>query len=100
MIDLDPSGRVSRVGQALTTENFARIRVGIDRQEDVLRLLGPPRMKQQYARTEFIAWLYGYKQDGVWDSEMAIYFDSAGVVRELQNGPDPRFLMNGRDRSK
>ncbi len=99
MVDLDTAGRVAQVEQVLTMASFTRLRTGVDTQAEVRRALGPPRLVQKFSRVKLTAWLYAYKEDGMWNSEMAVYFDPAGVVRKLENGPDPRFLMDGNDRS-
>ncbi len=95
LVDLDRAGRVNAVRQALTFANFMRVRTGVDTETDVQREFGPPREVQQFKRVNLTAWLYAYKEDGTWNSEMAIYFDPKGVVRKVENGPDPRFLGPG-----
>jgi len=99
MVDLDPAGRVAHVRQVLSMDSFMRVRTGVDTEADVRRALGPPRLVQEFSRVKLTAWLYAYKEDGLWNSEMAVYFDPKGVVRKLENGPDPRFLMDGHDRA-
>lgn len=97
-IDFGADGRVARIRQVRTMENFARVRVGVDRAADVRREFGPPRLVQEYARVNLVAWMYPYRENGLWNSEMAIYFDADGVVRRVENGPDPRFLGGGNER--
>ncbi len=99
MVDLDPAGRVAKIEQVLTMGSFMRVRTGVDTQAEVRRALGPPRMVQEFSRLKLTAWLYAYKEDGIWNSEMAVYFDPQGIVHKLENGPDPRFLRDGGDRS-
>jgi hypothetical protein len=97
-VDLDATGRVALVRQVRTMENFMRVRIGIDREADVRREFGPPRLMQEYSLVNLVAWMYPYLEDGIWNSEMAIYFDPQGIVRRLENGPDPRFLGHGNER--
>jgi hypothetical protein len=99
MVDVDQSGHVVQVRQALAMEHFMRVRVGVDTTADIRREFGPPRLAQEFARVNLTAWLYAYQEDGLWNSEMAIYFDPQGIVRRIENGPDPRFLGNGGNRS-
>ena len=33
-----------------------------------------------------------YKEEGIWNSMMYIYFDSQGIVRRMENGMDPMYL--------
>jgi hypothetical protein len=39
--------------------------------------------------------MFPYLENDFWRSEMAIYFDPQGIVRKVENGPDPRFLGDG-----
>jgi hypothetical protein len=100
MVDVDAQGRVQRVEQVLTYQKFARLRVGIDDRTVVLREFGIPFREQPYPLSGLTAWMYPYKENGVWNSEMAVYFDRNGVVRKVESGPDPRFLRNGPDRNR
>lgn len=95
LIDVDAQGRVTRVDQVLTAAHFGRIKVGADDTSLVRREFGPPREIQTYAASGLTAWLYPYKESGVWNSEMAVYFDKAGIVRKVESGPDPRFIRGG-----
>ena len=94
-VDFDAAGRVARVTQVRTSENFARVRIGVDTQADVRREFGPPRTVEPYPRIGLVGWRFPYVENGVWNSEMVIYFDAQGIVRKVENGPDPRFLGNG-----
>lgn len=97
-VDFDPTGRVARVDQVRTAENFARVRIGVDTEADVRRDFGAPRLIVPFPRVGLVAWMFPYVQDNVWNQEMAIYFDPQGVVRRVESGPDPRFLGGGDDR--
>jgi hypothetical protein len=94
-VDVDPSGRVMQVTQVRTGENFGRVRVGADRPEDIRREFGVPRTVVEYKLANEIGWHYPYLEQGIWNSEMVIFFDRQGVVRRTENGPDPRFIGNG-----
>ena len=94
-VDFDSSGRVTQVSQVRTAANFARVRIGVDTQADVLRQFGRPRITQAYPRLGLVGWMFPYEEDGWLKSEMVIFFDAQGVVQKVQNGPDPRFLGNG-----
>jgi hypothetical protein len=100
MIDIDANGRVQRVEQVLTYEKFARLRIGVDDRAVVLREFGIPFYEQTYPLSGLTAWMYPYKDNGIWNSEMAVYFDRHGIVRKVESGPDPRFLRNGKDRDR
>ena len=94
-VDFDAAGRVTRVTQVRTAENFARVRIGVDTQADIRREFGPPRLVMPFPLVDLVGWTFPYREDGVWNSEMVIYFDAKGIVRKLENGPDPRFLGDG-----
>jgi hypothetical protein len=85
------------VTQVRTAENFARVRPGVDTEADIRREFGPPRTTEFYSRVGLVGWMFPYVEDLVWNSEMVIYVDPQGIVRRIENGPDPRFL-GGSDR--
>ena len=89
MIDLDAAGRLARWENVLDENHFAAILPGM-RPPDVLRLIGPPTTKGQYARpTPGITWFYRF--DTVQRCILfEIAFDKAtGVVLEGDYPPDP-----------
>jgi hypothetical protein len=46
---------------------------------------------------DYEVWSYRYRESGVWNSMMHVHFDQAGVVRQMLNGPDPRYQDHDRD---
>lgn len=92
MVDVDAQGRVLRVQEVLTSAHFARIRIGHDDTTSIRREFGPPRVVQSFPRLGLTAWSYAYVEDLFRNSEMSIFFDVSGIVRRVENGPDPRFL--------
>jgi hypothetical protein len=98
MVDVDASGRVLTARQVRTSEHFATLRPGIDGPDHVQREFGTPWRIERYALSGLTAWMYPYKEAGVWNSMMALHFDDAGRLVRVENGPDPRFLGGrGRD---
>lgn len=95
VVDFDSTGRVAQVRQVRTGENFARVRVDVDTQADIRREFGPPRTVVPYPRVGLVGWSFPYLENDIWRSEMVIYFDAQGIVRRIENGPDPRFLGDG-----
>jgi len=91
MARIGADGRLISYEQVLTMEKFATIKVGQFNKNDVLRTIGHPLDTTYYDRVKLEAWNYGFKESGVWNSEMTVYFDQAGIVRKLENGPDPRY---------
>jgi hypothetical protein len=90
MARIGPDGRLQSLTQVLTMESFARIVPGVTRQEQVLRIVGAPSEVRFYRHPGMRAWNYPYKESNVWDSMMTIYIDDTGLVRRMENGPDPR----------
>ncbi len=91
MARIGPDSRLISYEQVWTLENFNKIKVNEATKADVLRLIGHPTEVTRYARIPYDAWNYGFKESGVWNSMMTVYFDDQGIVRKLENGPDPRF---------
>ncbi|NUU03697.1 hypothetical protein [Herbaspirillum robiniae] len=91
MARVGPDRRLISYQQVWTIENFHAIKVKQDTKEDVLRRVGRPTEITRYARIPFDAWNYGFKESGVWNSQMTVYFDDSGIVQKVENGPDPRF---------
>jgi hypothetical protein len=76
--------------QVLTTAKFAALNVGSATKSDVLHAIGTPSDTSYLPRVDLEVWSYPYKENGVWDSMMHVHFDKDGIVRKMQNGPDPR----------
>ncbi|MFL9922663.1 hypothetical protein PQR62_00205 [Herbaspirillum lusitanum] len=91
MARIGPDQRLISYEQVWTLQRFQAIKVNQDTKADVLKQVGRPTEVTRYARIPFEAWNYGFKESGVWNSEMTVYFDDQGVVRKVENGPDPRF---------
>jgi hypothetical protein len=91
MARIGPDGLLISYTQVWTLQNFQAIRIGQDSKDDVLRRVGLPTEVKQYARIPYEAWNYGFKESGVWNSQMSVYFDDQGIVNNVQGGPDPRF---------
>jgi hypothetical protein len=91
MARIGPDGRLLSYEQVLTMQKFGTIQVDHDNKEDVLRTIGAPSETGYFPRVQREVWSYPYKESGVWNSLMSVYFDNAGIVRKLENGPDPKF---------
>jgi hypothetical protein len=97
MVDVGPDDRVLGAAQVLTDDSFARIRIGVDNQDSILRSFGPPAEMRTYWLTGLTEWSYRYRQFGNVPALMGVYFDAQGIVRKTQTGPDPKFDANHRD---
>ena len=98
MATFNQNGILLSYQQVLTMETFSKIKIGEADKATVLRTIGAPSVTNFYSRTGLEAWSYPFKQDGAWDSLMAVYFDSNGIVTKLENGPDPLFDRESRGR--
>jgi len=88
---IGPDGTLISYEQVLTVEKFATIKLGEANKETVLRTIGAASEMRFFPASGLEEWSYPFKEHGIWDSLMAVYFDQAGIVRKLQNGPDPKF---------
>ncbi|HUN94154.1 MAG TPA: hypothetical protein VMU33_19030 [Burkholderiaceae bacterium] len=91
MVDVGGDGRVVGVQQVLTSPHFAQVRIGVDTTETIRREFGRPATTMTYDLSGLTAWQYPYRENEVWNSLMSIEFDHDGVVRQVQNGPDPLY---------
>jgi hypothetical protein len=91
MARLDATGRVISFEQVLTTQTFATIKVNEATKDMVLHTVGAPSETSYLSLRDLEVWSYPYKEAGVWNSIMHIHFDRNGIVRQMLNGPDPRF---------
>ena len=83
--------RLRSFEQVLTGEKFATIKLNSATHEDVLRAIGRPAETSHVRLNNYEVWSYRYKESGVWNSMMHVHFDEAGIVRLMQNGPDPMY---------
>jgi hypothetical protein len=96
MAHIGPDGRLTSYEQVLTNEKFASIKIDHATKDDVLRTVGHPADYSAVAFHDYEVWSYRYRESGVWNSMMHVHFDQNGVVRQLLNGPDPRYLDGDR----
>lgn len=94
MAEIDADGRMTTFEQVLTDERFASLRPGHSTMEDVIRTVG--RVHEMNRRTfdDGETWSYRYKENGVWDFMITIYFDRNGVVEAVGSHMDPLLLRD------
>ena len=95
MARIGPEGRLVSYEQVLTMQKFGTLKIGEANKDMVLRTIGAPSDTRYYSLPRLEAWSYSFKENGIWDSQMTVYFDRAGIVRDLQNGPDPKYIVGG-----
>jgi hypothetical protein len=91
MARMGPDGRLLSFDQVLTSENFAKVKIGQWTKDDILRNYGRPAEVSRVAFHNYEVWSYRYKEAGVWNSLMSVHFDQQGVVQQMLNGPDPMY---------
>ena len=99
MAKIGPDGLLQSFEQVLTMEKFARIVPDQTRQEQVLRTVGAPSEIRFYRNVGMNGWNYPFKESNTWDSMMTIYVDASGLVRRMENGPDPRRMPSDSGRN-
>lgn len=91
MARMGPDGRLASFDQVLSAEGFGRIKIDSATKDDVLRTIGRPAERSYLSLPDLEVWSYRYKESGVWNSMMHVHFNRAGVVKMMQNGPDPMY---------
>ena len=91
MARIGPDGRLIAFEQVLTGDKFATIKIDRATKTDVLHTLGRPAERSYLSLSDLEVWSYRYKESGVWNSMMHVHFDRSGIVRMMQNGPDPMY---------
>jgi hypothetical protein len=94
---IGPDGKLNAYEQVLTTKKFSTIKVGEANKTDVLRTIGHPAETTYFSRSDLEVWSYRYKEGDIWNALMHVYFDRAGIVRKLENGPDPEYEREPRE---
>lgn len=91
MARIGPDGRLASFEQVLSGEKFATLKIGTANKTDVLHTVGRPAERSYLSLSDLEVWSYRYKESGVWNSMMHVHFDRAGILRMMQNGPDPMY---------
>ncbi len=97
--DLTPDGRVQRIEPVLTDTHFKVLAEGEWTPEQVRCEFGPPAKIDTVGLPSVrqIVWNYRYRQEGVWNSLMFVFFGRDGArVTQFHPGPDPMYLQEER----
>lgn len=87
-------GKLVSYKQVLTRENFGTIKINEFNKNDVLKTVGHPTETEMSPLSGYEIWSYRYLEEGIWHSMMHVFFDSNGVVRKMENGQDPMYLLD------
>jgi hypothetical protein len=88
-VDLDASGHVVSVQQALQASGFARVAIDHWQTPDVLREFGRPAEVGQVYSFNGQVWSYRYHEFAGALKLFNVYLDGAGVVRRTDSIDDP-----------
>jgi len=91
MARIGPDGRLIVYEQVLTDASFAKVKIDHTTKDEILRMFGQPAEVSRVYAHNYEVWSYRYKESGVWNSMMSVNFDEHGIVRQMLNGPDPRY---------
>jgi hypothetical protein len=91
MARFDEKGRLTSWEQVLTSQNFAKVKIGEATKRQILLRFGQPAERSYFSRMRQEVWSYRFKEEDVWDSLMNLHFDEAGIVRKMEVMRDPLF---------
>lgn len=93
---IDASGRYAGLENVLDREHFALIRPGVSTERDVFDLFGKCAEKYVFHLKNEHAWMYRFKDGGMFDMACWVQFDTRGVVTEVGYTLDPWKTDDGR----
>ena len=77
---LGPDGRLVAVEQVLNETQFAKIRRGETTEAELLRLIGPPWRRIEFANLGQVAWDYRFRDTWGYLADLSVMVDRRGVV--------------------
>jgi outer membrane protein assembly factor BamE (lipoprotein component of BamABCDE complex) len=80
MARLGPDGRLVALEQVLNEDHIARIRQGVTTEEDLLRLIGPPWRRVEFANLRQVAWDYRFLDAWGYLADLSVMVDERRVV--------------------
>jgi len=94
MARIGADGRLKSWEQVLSNDNFAKIVIGKTTKPEIFRTFGTPAETTYLNLPKLEVWSYRYKEGGVQNLMIHVYFDHQGVVRRTEGGLDPRYDTN------
>ena len=94
MVTIGAEGKVAKIEQVLTAENFARVRPGMDR-EAIRHLLGKPTRVHAFALKSEEVWSYRWWETRTERGIFNVHFDPSGVVATTSRSDDPSMRDGG-----
>ncbi|MBY4899290.1 outer membrane protein assembly factor BamE [Cupriavidus sp. AU9028] len=93
-VTIGTDGRVARIEQVLTAENFARVRAGMS-EDGVRRLLGRPTTVEAYARKRETVWSYRWWESSQQQAMFNVHFGADARVTHTSRSDDPSTTKGG-----
>mgnify|MGYP001252693920 FL=1 len=81
-MDFDAGGHLTHITQVLTLANFQALRNGVDTQDSVRRMFGPPALVERVARFDGDIWTYRILDNGE-PRQAHVHIDPSGAVRRV-----------------
>ncbi|MCY1213394.1 hypothetical protein D9M72_251740 [compost metagenome] len=94
MVTIGADGKVARIEQVLTPENFARVRAGMSK-DDIRRLLGKPTKVEAFALKKEEVWGYRWMETSTDKAFFNVHFNSDGTVTTTSRSDDPSRMQGG-----
>ncbi len=88
-LTLGSDGRLEGRENAMDRAHFALVRPGVSTEEDVWNLFGRCAEKREFALSNKHAWMYRFKDEGLFDMACWVEFNPQGVVVEVGYTLDP-----------
>lgn len=88
-VRIGPDGKYRGMAQALTPENFAKVKPGMS-SDDVRRLLGKETERNEFKRLEEVVWSWRYLADQQRPEFFDVHFDPSGKVKKTARSVDRR----------
>ena len=88
-IEFDADGRIVRREEVLDRAHMALIKPGVSTEKDVWNLFGKYAQEYTFSLIDQTAWMYRFKDDGLFDMACWVQFDVNGVVTEVGFTTDP-----------
>jgi len=81
-MDFDAGARLTHISQVLTLANFQALRNGVDTQDSVRRMFGPPALVERVARFDGDIWTYRILDNGE-PRQAHVHIDPSGMLRRV-----------------
>jgi hypothetical protein len=87
--EIAPDGKLVKLQQILTADNFGRVVSGQWNKHDIQVNFGLPEETAYFPLMKREVWSYRYVENNVWYKLYHFYFDDSGIVRQTQKTDDP-----------